>query len=135
MIINQKRKEIRVNVEIQTTIKKIVLNKREIISPNKSFPACIYNISTSGALLKSPLSVPINLKFIFELIDEKIKILCYLEILRKEHSGDNYNYGCKLKTVFENDKDKLRVFVLKEQVQNLKCMMNSDDEQIEISNR
>ena len=135
MSIIQKRKEARVNVEIQTSIRKIVLNKREIVSPNKTFPASIINISTCGVLLKSPLSVPLNLKFIFDFIDEKANILCYLEIIRKEDCEESYYYGCKLKTVFEKDKDKLRVFVLKKQIQNLKCMINCEDENIEISRR
>ena len=135
MIKIQKRKEIRANVDIQMSVKKILLNKTEIISPDKTFPARIKNLSTSGALLKSPLSVPVNLKFIFELIDEKSKILCYLEIERKQKCGEAFIYGCKLRPVFENDKDKLRVFVLKKQVQNLKGINNDEDEKIEISNR
>lgn len=124
MIIIQKRRETRFNVEIQTSIKKIVLNNREIISPNKVFPACIVNMSASGTLLKSPLSVPQNLKFIFDLMDEETKILCYLEIIRKETYADSYYYGCKLKTVFEIDRDKLRIFILKKQVENLKGVSN-----------
>jgi hypothetical protein len=119
-----RRKETRVNVIIPTPINKIVVNNREITSPHKAFPATIINISTRGVLLQSPLSVPLNLKFFFDLIDEKTKILCFLEIIRKESYEDGYQYGCKLKTVFESDKERLRVFVLKKQVLKLKCMEN-----------
>ena len=132
MAIIQRRKEYRVNVNISIPIHKIIFNNKDVIGLNKKFPANIYNISTGGVLLQSSLSVPENLKFVFNLIDENTKILCYLEIVRKEKCAEEYYYGCKLKTVFESDRERLRVFVLKKQVQNLKCMKSFKEDQNEM---
>lgn len=127
-----KRKENRVNDNIPIPINKILLNNMEINSKNKTFPATIINISTNGVLLQSPLSVPVNLKFIFELLDEKSKILCFLEIIRKENCGGAFKYGCKLKTIFQSDRERLRIFVLKKQVQNMECLSGyREDDQVE----
>lgn len=131
MVTIQRRKEHRVNVNIPVPINKIIFNNKDIIGLNKRFPANIYNISSGGVLLQSSLSVPINLKFVFDLIDENNKILCFLEIVRKEKCDGDYYYGCKLKSVFEGDRERLGVFILKKQVQNLKCMKNFNEDQKE----
>ena len=127
----QRRKENRVNVNISMPIYKIVINNRDVISLNKKFPANIYNVSTCGLLMQSILSVPVNLKFIFDLIDENTKISCFLEIIRKEKCGEDYYYGCLLRTVFECDKERLRILVLKKQIQDLKCLESFSDNKIE----
>lgn len=113
-----KRKEIRGIVNMEIKIEEILIDNSQIVALPKPMAGRILNISCLGMLFESRLDIPINIGFCLKLSIENNIIDIIARILRKEEHEENYHYGCEFLQLSEPDKQVIRKYIFKKEIEN-----------------
>lgn len=118
--ITQRRKYVRVPVDKEVKCYLIGINGRQIES-DKVFPAIVKDISGGGALLNSPLSLPVGTVLVFEIELDNYPLLLTIEVLREmENTEDGTkNLGCQFIGICDTDRQRIIAYCNRQQL-NLK---------------
>lgn len=115
--ITQRRKYLRVPIDKEVKCYLIGIGGRQVES-DKVFPAKIKDISGGGALLNSPLSLPVGTVLVFEIQLDDLALLLTIEVLRlmeNPEDGTN-NIGCQFIGISNSDRQKIIAYCNKQQL-------------------
>ena len=106
----QRRNDTRVKVSFN--LEATVLGKRLSMR--------VANLSSGGILLHYCIDIPKHLCLKLEIPIDTEVITCLAEIVRKEKSKAGFKYGCRFTAISERERDKIRGFVFRKQIEDRK---------------
>lgn len=111
----QKRDDIRVDVDTEIKVAKIMVGITDL---KNSCMLKVINVSAGGVRFFSKLSFPTDTIFHFNLsLTDGMLIPVVAKVVRKEAVENGLAYGCKFIEIEDTDKDILRRFIFKTQIE------------------
>lgn len=113
----QRRMDVRVDAGFILQVRRLYAGSSGPIDLNGRIPMQAVNLSSSGILLQCAIDLPKYVGLRLEIPISGEPVHCNSEIVRKEKTAGGFRYGCRFSAISEREKDRIRGFVFRKQIE------------------